>query len=311
MRFIRPGLFGLCVASCVATQAGQQGDSTVTIKSRMPSAAKTRTAANLRLDVKVILVPVTVADAADHPITTLSRDRFRVLEDGVEQTITSFSQEDGPVSLGIVFDTSGSMKNRIDTSLVALENLFRANVPGDEYLLVRFSDQAQVLTDFTPSPDEIFSKLGRVQPQGWTAMLDAIALGTHRMKLARNPRRALLILSDGADNNSRFSEREIRDMVLESDVRVYAIGLFHRSHFLQQLADETGGKILIAQNLNELPDIVQRLSIEIRSNYVLGYVSNSLQNDGKYRKVKVELVQPAGRPALRASWRRGYYAPNE
>jgi VWFA-related protein len=270
-----------------------------------------RAAANLRLDVKVILIPVTVTDALDHPVTTLARDRFRVLEDGVEQKITSVSQEDGPISLGILFDTSGSMKTRIATSLAALENLFRTSVPGDEYLLVRFSDQAQVLTDFTSSPDEIFSKLGRIQPQGWTAMLDAIALGTHRMKSARNTRRTLLILSDGADNNSRFSEREIRDMVLESDVRVYAIGLFHRSHFLQQLADETGGKVLIAQNLNDLPDVVQRLSIEIRSNYVLGYVSNSLQNDGKYRKVKVELVQPAGSPALRTSWRRGYYAPND
>lgn len=299
-----------CALAC-AVRAGQQSESKVAITPRAQARMEHSAPANLRLDVKVILVPVSVTDALDHPLTTLPPERFRVLEDGVEQKITSFSQEDGPLSIGLVFDTSGSMKNRIDTSLEALKNLFRTTVPGDEFLLVRFSDEAKLMTGFTDSPDEIYSKLGRVQPQGWTAMLDAIALATHHMRSARNPRKVLLILSDGGDNNSRFSEAEIRNMVLESDVHVYSIGLFHRSHFLQQLADETGGRVMVAENLKELPDIVERLSIEIRSHYLLGYVSSNTNNDGKYRKVKVDVTQPPGNRQVRISWRRGYYAPNE
>jgi len=295
----------------LAVHAGQQAESKVGITPRVQPRGDRSTAANLRLDVKVILVPVSVTDAVDRPLIKLPVENFRVLEDGVEQKITSFSQEDGPVSIGLLFDTSGSMKSRIDTSLEALKNLFQGSIPGDEFLLVRFSDQAQVLTGFTTSADEIYSKLGRVQPQGWTAMLDAIALGTHHMRSARNSRKALLILSDGGDNNSRFSEAEIRGMVLESDVRVYAIGLFHRSHFLQQLADETGGRVFIAENLKDLPDIVEKLSLEIRSQYMVGYVSSNPHNDGKYRKVKVEVAQPSGAKPVRISWRHGYYAPDE
>jgi Ca-activated chloride channel homolog len=309
--FVFTTLIAVCCTFAFGVKAGQQVESKPAITPHVPSRADRSGTANLRLDVKVILVPVTVTDAMDRPLTALSPESFRVLEDGIEQKITSFSQEDGPVSLGLLFDTSGSMKNRIETSLEALKNLFRGTVPGDEFLLVRFSDQAELLSGFTTSPDEIYAKLGRVQPQGWTAMLDAIALGSHHMKSARNPRKVLLILSDGGDNNSRFSEPEIRTMVLESDVRVYAIGVFHRSRFLQQLADETGGRLMVAENLKDLPDVVERLSREIRSHYLLGYVSNNPHNDGKYRKVKVEVAQPFSTSPLRTSWRRGYYAPNE
>jgi VWFA-related protein len=130
----------------------------------------------------------------------------------------------------------------------------------------------------------------------------------NHMKSARNPRKALLILSDGNDNNSRFSESEIRSRVMEADVRIYTITLSYRSRLLQRLADRTGGSVLIAQDMNELPEVVQRLSAEIRSQYLLGYTPLNDARDGKYRKLKVELLQPAGAPPLRAAWRRGYYA---
>jgi VWFA-related protein len=261
--------------------------------------------------VKVVLVPVTVTDALNRPINVLSQDSFRVLEDGVEQKITSFAWEEAPVSLGFLFDTSGSMKNRIDASVAALKQFFLTTMPGDEYFLVQFSDQARILSGFTVEPGDIYRGLGFVQPKGWTALLDAIALGSHHMRFAKNRRRVLLILSDGNDNNSRFSESEIRNMVVEGDFRVYGIGLNHRPRLLQQLAEETGGNVLVAQNMSELPDVVERLSAEIRSQYLLGYSSSNPQNDGKYHRVKIELVQPAGAPPLRASWRRGYYAPSQ
>ena len=267
--------------------------------------------AQLRLDVRMVLIPVTVTDALDRPVNTVSRDRFRVLEDGVEQQIVSFSQEDGPVSLGLLFDSSGSMKNRIDSSVAALKLLFQTTIPGDEFFVVQFSDQARVLGGFTTNPEEIQRRLGYVQAKGWTALLDAIALSTHQMRTARNDRRVLLILSDGGDNNSRFSESEVRNMVVEGNLRVYGIGLFHWPRFLQQLAQETGGNVLAAESLSELPEVVERLSREIRTQYLLGYTSTNANNDGRYRKVKVELVQPPNAPPLRYSWRRGYYAPDE
>jgi VWFA-related protein len=255
-----------------------------------------------------VLVPVTVTDAMDRPITALPRRSFRVLEDGAEQTIVSFSREDGPVSLGILFDTSGSMKSRMSAAVAALREFFLTTILGDEFFLVRFSDEARLLTGFTPKPDEIFGTLGFVEAKGWTALFDSIALGAHKMRSAKHSRRILLIISDGGDNNSRFSESEIRNMVLESDLRIYAIGVFHHPRLLKQLAEDTGGRTVVAESLAELPDIVHKLSAEIRSQYLLGYTPSVSHNDGKYRKVKVELVE-ANSPPLRVYWRRGYYSP--
>jgi len=266
-----------------------------------------RPAAILRHDVRVVLVPVTVTDTLDRPITDLSQDRFRILEDGVEQKISSFISEDAPVSLGLLFDSSGSMKNRIVASVAAIKQFFQTTIPGDEFFVIQFSDQARLLGGFTSDPEEIQRRLGFVQAGGWTALLDAVALGSHKMKSAVNRSRVLLILSDGADNNSRFSESEVRNLVLESDLRIYAIGLYQRPRLLQQLAEETGGRLLLARSLNDLPDVVQHLGAEIRSRYLLGYSSNNPMSEGKYRKVKVVLEQPHGSPPLRVSWRHGYY----
>jgi VWFA-related protein len=298
--------FGFCALTLCSAGENDQ-DARVALNPR----SKPGQPATLRSDVQVILVPVTVTDAYDRPITDLTKADFRVSDDGVEQAITSFSREEAPVSLGLLFDSSGSMKSRIDTSIAALRHFFQTTIPGDEFFVVQFADQAHLLGGFTPEPDEIYQRLGFVEAKGWTALLDAIAMGTRQMKTARNHRRLLLVLSDGNDNNSRFSESEIRNMVMEGDVRVYAIALHYRPRLLRQLADETGGKVLVAQNQAELPDVVQRLSTEIRSQYLLGYTPTNLQNDGKYRKVKIEVVHAPGAPALHTSWRRGYYAPAE
>jgi Ca-activated chloride channel homolog len=270
-------------------------------------AIRKRSETLVRTDVKVVLVPVTVTDELNRSINALSKERFRILEDGVEQKITSFVREDGPVSIGLLFDSSGSMKNKIDASVSALKHVFQTTIPGDEFFLVQFSDDVQLLSNFTPEPEAIHRRLGYVQPSGWTALLDAVALGVNQMKSARNPRRVLLVLSDGNDNNSRFTESEIRSRVMESDVRIFAIALSYRSRLLQRLAEETGGSVLIAHDINGLPDVVQRLSAEIRSQYLIGYSPLNDAIDGKYRRIKVEVLQPAGAPPVRASWRRGYY----
>jgi Ca-activated chloride channel homolog len=265
--------------------------------------------ANLRLDVSLVLIPLTVTDSLDRPVTDLPKDSFRVFEDDVEQKIASLVREEGPVSVGFIFDNSRSMKGRLDESIKAVEQFLASMLPGDEFFLIRFSDRPTVIRDFTSDPNEILSSLSFVRPDGWTALNDAIYLGVQRLKSAKNSRRALFVLTDGGDNNSRYSEWEVRDLVRESDLRVYSIGLFERSGLLDKLADDSGGASFCVRKLDQLPAVVERLSQQFRNQYVLGYLPDNRRNDGKYRKVKVELLQPTGHTSLHVLWRRGYFAP--
>jgi Ca-activated chloride channel family protein len=245
----------------------------------------------------------------DQPVTGLSPDAFRLFEDDIEQRITTFSMEDGPVSVGFIFDASTSMKKSMDRSTAAIQQFLKRTEPGDEFFLVRFADRPTLVTGFTPDPDEILSGLSMAPPEGWTALYDAMCLGVHKMKSAKNSRRALFVLTDGGDNNSRYTEAEVRNLVLESDVRVYAIGLFERPKFLEKMAALTGGQAFWAHNLKDLPDAIDRLSREFRNQYVIGYSSNNQRNDGKYHKVRIELIQALSRKAFNLFWRRGYIAP--
>jgi Ca-activated chloride channel homolog len=264
---------------------------------------------NIRLDVNLTLVPVTVTDLWERPVTNLGAGAFRVFEDNIEQKIVSVFKEDGPVSVGFVFDTSSSMKKRIDRSIAAIRRFFESTAPGDEFFLVKFADQPTLATGFTSNPADILRDLSTREPQGWTALLDAIGLGVHEMKKAKNPRRALFVLTDGGDNDSRYTESEIKDLVMESDVRVYAIGIFERYQFLERLTAESGGRAYFARKLADLPEVVDRLSADLREEYILGYSSNNQRNDGKYRTLRVEVTPPAGERSLNVVWRRGYYAP--
>ena len=266
---------------------------------------------NLRLDVALTLVPITVTDAHDRPVEDLSADSFRVFEDGVEQKIAKLAHEDGPVSVGFLFDASSSMRGRMEKSIEAVQYFLKTLTPGDEFFLVRFSDEPRQLTNFTPDPDEIASTLSSIRPEGWTALNDAICLGMQRMKSAKNPRRALFILTDGGDNNSRYSEAEVRALARESDVRVYAIGLLTKPRFLEKLALDTGGRVYLAPKMSDLPAAVERLSREFRNTYILCYSPRNDQHDGKYRKVRIEMMDRLSQLPLRVFWKRGYYAPTE
>ena len=264
---------------------------------------------SMRLDVKMVMIPANVTDRDDRPILDLHREDFRLFEDTVEQKIESFSIDQAPVSLGIVFDASGSMRNKIDKSFSAVEQFLKTSLPGDEYFLVQFSDVPKLRIPFTPDVDEILTGLSLVQPQGWTAMFDAICLAVNQMRFAKNPRKALLILSDGGDNNSRYSGGEVINLLREADVRVYAIGLFDNAHYLKRAADETGGAMVAVHKMDDLPDAIDKLSTQLRSQYLIGYYPIKSQNDGKFHKVKLLLSQAAASVKLHTSWRHGYYAP--
>lgn len=300
----------LVVAAGQVPSASAQSSVSITPRSRPTS--KLLSSGNIRLDVKLVLTPVSVTDAFDRPLVELHKGNFRVFEDEVEQEIGSFSISDAPVSVGLVFDSSRSMKNSIDDSRIAVEQFMQTAAPEDEFLLVRFSDKAELLTPFTHNSDEISRQLSLPNAHGFTAMLDAICLATQQMRRAANPRKALLVLTDGVDNNSRYSERDLQRLLREADVRVYAIGLFQRPEFLEKIASETGGRALWVRRLADLPDAIQTLSREIRSEYLIGYMSHRPENDGKYHKVRVEVEPPGGtRLPIRTSWRRGYLALDE
>ncbi len=278
--------------------------------------------ANIRVDTNVVQIPVTVTDPLNRFVTGLEKENFRLFEDKAEQKVSYFASEDAPISVGLVFDTSGSMGNKLDKSRQAVSQFFKTTNPEDEFFLVEFNDRPTLVTGFTTSLEEIQNHLTFTQSKGRTALLDGVYLALHTMKKARNPRKALLIISDGGDNSSRYTESEIKNLVREADVQIYAIGIFESMSargrtaeelsgpgLLTEISEQTGGRHFPVENLNELPDIAAKIGIELRNQYLLGYTPSNMGRDGKYRKVKVTLVQPRGLPPLRAFWRLGYYAP--
>src|SRR5262249_13199563 len=146
---------------------------------------------------------------------------FRLFEDGVEQQLLYFTSEDGPVSVGVVFDASRSMLGKLDQSRAAISQFLLTSMPGDEFFLIEFNDAPRLLCDFTTDPEEIRKTLPGIQTKNWTALFDAMYLGVQKLKHARNPRKMLLVVSDGDDNYSRYTESEIKRIVREADVCIY------------------------------------------------------------------------------------------
>jgi len=253
-------------------------------------------------------------------VTGLEQENFRVFEDGVEQEILRFSSQDVPVSIGVIFDMSGSMSDKIDKSKQAAVQFFRTANPQDEFFLVNFNDRAQLVSQFTGSVDDLQNRLMYVGAHGLTALYDGVYLGLSEMRGAHNTKKALLIISDGGDNHSRYSETEVRKFVREADVQIYAIGLFEPDGgptqeerqgpgLLADLTAMTGGRAFSVQNLNQLPDVASKISMELRNQYVLGYRPSHREHDGKWRKIKVKLRPPKGLPPLTVSAKTGYFAP--
>jgi Ca-activated chloride channel family protein len=275
----------------------------------------------IRKDVDLVLVPVTITDPMNRLVTGLEKENFFLTDNGQPQEIRHFSSEDAPISLGVIFDISGSMSNKIDKSRDAVVEFFKTANPQDEFFLITFSEKPEVLADFTTSVEDIQSKLVYATPKGRTALLDAIYLGMNRMRKAKYEKKALLIISDGGDNHSRYTESEIKSMVREADVQIYAIGLYDRDfktpeeregpQLLTDISDVTGGRTFAIGSPSELADVATKIGIELRNQYVLGYRPNNPARDGKWRKIKVKLNPPKGLPPLHVYAKTGYYAPTE
>jgi VWFA-related protein len=279
-------------------------------------------AANLRIDTNLVLVPVSVLDPQNHPVTGLEKENFKVFDDHVEQTITHFSMDDEPVTVGLVFDISGSMGPKLLKSRQAAAEFFRTSNPEDDFFLVEFNDQPKLVVPLTQNVEEIQNQLTWAQSKGRTALLDAVFMALNEMKKSKKNRKALLIISDGGDNSSRYSESEVKHLVREGDALIYAVGVFESGGgrmrtseeaggpgLLNDLCEQTGGRHLPA-DVSELPDIAAKIGVELRNRYVLGYSPTSQVRDGRYHTLQVKMVPPKGLPVLlRPYFRRGYNAP--
>jgi Ca-activated chloride channel family protein len=274
-----------------------------------------------KVDVDLVLVPVTITDPMNRLVTGLDKDNFTLFEGKDQQMIQHFSSEDAPVSLGVIFDMSGSMSSKIERAREAVVEFFKTANPQDEFFMVTFADKPEEVSDFTQSVDDIQGKLVYTIPKGRTALLDAIYLGVSKMRQAKYAKKALLIISDGGDNHSRYTEGEIKSMVKEADVLIYAIGIYDHyfptpeerlgPELLGDVAELTGGRAFTIDNPNDLADVATKIGIELRNQYVLGYRPKNPTHDGKWRKIKVKLLPPKGLPPLRVYAKTGYYAPSE
>jgi Ca-activated chloride channel family protein len=275
----------------------------------------------IKTDVKLVLVPVSVTDPRERQVTGLSQENFELFEGKRPQEIRHFSSEDVPVSVGIILDASGSMRDKMERVREAVSQFCDAANPQDEFFMVTFSDEPRVATDFTLDPGDLQRDLLFTQAKGQTALLDAIYLGLHMMEKAKYAKKALLIISDGGDNHSRYSEKEIKAAAKEADVMIYAVGTFDRyaptreellgPGLLSEIANATGGRAFVVENAVTLPQITHRIGVELRTQYVLGYRPQNVASDGKWHKIQVKLRLPKRFSFLRAHARTGYYAAAE
>jgi Ca-activated chloride channel family protein len=277
----------------------------------------------IHFDVDLALVNVTVTDPYNRLVTGLETDNFRVFEDNIEQEVVTFSAEDVPISIGVIFDFSGSMSNKVGKAREAAVQFFKTANPQDEFFLVSFNERAELTSSFTNSVEDLQSRMMLTVPKGRTALLDAIYLGLSQMRGAHNAKRALLILSDGGDNHSRYNESDIKRLVKEADTQLYAVGIFdplgyrNRSpeelggpSLLSEVTEMTGGRVFAVEKLDDLPDIASKIGMELRNQYVLGYRPSNKAHDARWRKLKIKLRAPKGLPPLSVYSKTGYYAPS-
>ncbi|HUI80083.1 MAG TPA: VWA domain-containing protein [Bryobacteraceae bacterium] len=280
--------------------------------------------ARIRIDKEVVLVPVTVCDRFNHAMTGLAKEHFRLFADKVEQTVTGLWADDAPLAIGLVFDTSGSMEHKLDRSRLAVAAFLKEANPEDEFFLVEFNDRPSISVPLTSDSSEIQNRLALTAPHGKTALMDAVYLALDEIKKSKKSRKALLIISDGGDNYSRYRAGEIRGLVRESDVQIYGIGIYETqgAHamlpeeiygptLLAELAEMTGGRHFPIDHLRDLPDVAAKIGVELRNRYVLAFSPTTTQRDGRYHHLQVKLVPPPAAPPLHAYWRAGFYAPSE
>ena len=299
-----------------------EGGACATTSSSDGELARSAAVKPLRSDVNLVLVPVIVTDPMNRPVTGLASENFAIYENDQQQEIRFFSVEDSPISVGLLLDLSKSMTNKFDLERAAVSEFFRSANPQDDYFVYTFQNRPELAADSTSSIGTIQGNLAGAVPNGNTSLLDAVWSGITKMRSAHYRRRALLIISDGGDNHSRHTLRQVKRLEHESDVEIYAIGLFDTAIFktfeefmgkewLGEITDATGGRTIAVENLAKLPDVAAKISTELRDQYVLGYRPSRTVADGKRRRIRVRVLAPRALPSrLQASYKREYTPPD-
>lgn len=267
---------------------------------------------DVRVDTNLVLIPVSVTDQLGRPVAGLEKQHFKIADNKLPQTISTFSMDDGPVAIGLVFDTSSSMSGVLAAARRAAALFVKLANPGDNFLLVEFDSKPRMTVPLTEDLAHIQYELTFNQSRGSTALVDGVYMAMHEIKKSKNERKALIVVSDGGENNSRYSTGELRTLMQESEVLIYTVviqGDDANPYLMRNIADETGGRMFVANS--GLPDIATKISIDLRNRYVLGYVPTNYSRDGLYHKVDVIMTPPKGLSKLKTHWRRGYYAPTE
>jgi Ca-activated chloride channel family protein len=276
----------------------------------------------IRKNVELVLVPVTITDSLNRLVVGLAQDNFQVFDGKKNQPIKHFSSEDTPVSLGIILDVSGSMKEKMDRAREAVMRFCHDANPQDEFFMITFANAPRLAADFTSRPEDIQANLFFPLVKGRTALLDAVFLGLSKMREAHYARRALLIISDGGDNHSRYTASEVKSLIKEADTTIYAVGVFDRfvttpeellgPELLNDMAESTGGQSFTLDNPNDMPEVAARIGLEIRRQYVLAYRPEEASRDGKWHKLKIKLKLPSNHLGfLHVHAKAGYYAAIE
>jgi Ca-activated chloride channel family protein len=274
----------------------------------------------LKIDVDLVLINATVTDPQNRYVTGLEGEHFQIFEDRLEQDIEYFSAEDVPLSLGIVFDVSGSMKDKLSIARDAAVTFLKTGSPEDEYFLAEFSARPSIAQDFTTDISRLQNHLIFTPAKGMTALYDAVYLALEKVDEGSNPKKALLMITDGEDNRSRYTFGNVREFVKESDVQIYAIGIVNNWNsqlamgrtgraLIDELSEVTGGRSFFPNSVYELEDITTKIAVELKNQYVIGYFSTNERKDGKWRKVQVKVKPPRGLPRLTVRAKQGYYGP--
>ncbi|MGA2263017.1 MAG: VWA domain-containing protein [Acidobacteriota bacterium] len=271
-------------------------------------------APTFRVGVETVFLKVSVTDPLNRYVTGLEKENFKVFEDKIEQKIDHFILESAPVSVGIIFDVSGSMKdnNNIQKAKNAIVRFLESGNPEDEYALITFNERTTLVQSFTHQSTTVRSEIALKQAGGRTALYDAVYMGLDQIKTGKNEKKALILITDGEDNSSRYSISEVREFAKESDVQIYAVGeeglLGYGRSLIQGIVSLTGGRAFYPNNFNELDYYIDLIHAELRNQYVLGYSPTNKTHDGKWRKIQVKLDPPEGLPKLSVHAKEGYYA---
>jgi len=281
--------------------------------SRGQTTKKTPERPTFRVGVDTTFVKISVTDPLNRYVTGLEKEHFKIYEDKVEQSVSHFTQESAPISVGILFDISGSMKDNIHTARNSVVRFLEAGNPDDEFFLVTFNQKTTLVQSFTHQSSSIQNQISFSNPGGRTALYDAVYLGLEQVKNGKNEKKAIILITDGEDNSSRYTASEVREFAKESDVQIYAIGeegkLGYGRSEIQNIVGLTGGRAFFPNNFNELDYYIDLIHAELRNQYIVGYISSNKNRDGKWRKIKIKLDPPEGLPKLIVHAKEGYYAP--